>query len=183
MEFELRPWVSWSFLQNNNHQAVKKIFHFLNCLMIVVLQKTPWNPRIAVQIPWIRYINLIYIYLLYIYIYIYIYVYITLVTILTLLEKRKRKLNEFQYNKYWKNVLYICWANLENQVTYIYIYIYIYMCMLLGSVNWPKCSPMIRETWVQSQVVLLNTQQYKVRIEGKVEQSRERSSTHPYTLV
>ena len=22
MEYRLRPWVSWSFLQNNNHQAV-----------------------------------------------------------------------------------------------------------------------------------------------------------------
>ena len=30
---------------------------------------------------------------------------------------------------------------------------------------------------------LLNTQQYKVRIEGKVEQSRERSSTVPYTSM
>ena len=30
---------------------------------------------------------------------------------------------------------------------------------------------------------LLNTQQYKVRIKGKVEQSRERSSALPYTLV
>ena len=30
---------------------------------------------------------------------------------------------------------------------------------------------------------LLNTQQYKVHIKGKVEQSRERSSTFPYTLV
>ena len=29
---------------------------------------------------------------------------------------------------------------------------------------------------------LLNTQYYKVRIKGKVEQSRERSSTLPYTL-
>ena len=29
----------------------------------------------------------------------------------------------------------------------------------------------------------LNTQQYKVRIKGKVEQSRERSCTLPYTLV
>ena len=53
-----------------------------------------------------------------------------------------------------------------------------------------------RETWVQSQVALyqrllkmvldtslLNTQQYKVRIEGKMEQSRERSSALPYTSV
>ena len=30
---------------------------------------------------------------------------------------------------------------------------------------------------------LLNTQHCKVRMKGKVEQSRERSSTHPYTLV
>ena len=30
---------------------------------------------------------------------------------------------------------------------------------------------------------LLNTQQYKVRIKGKVEQSRERSSALPYTSV
>ena len=30
---------------------------------------------------------------------------------------------------------------------------------------------------------LLNTQQYKVRIKGKVEQSRERSSALPNTLV
>ena len=57
-------------------------------------------------------------------------------------------------------------------------------------------SPMIRDIWVQSQVAsyqrlyksvldtsLLNTQQYKVHIEGKVEQSRERSSALPYTSV
>ena len=30
---------------------------------------------------------------------------------------------------------------------------------------------------------LLNTQHYKVRIKGKVEQSRERSRALPYTLV
>ena len=30
---------------------------------------------------------------------------------------------------------------------------------------------------------LLNTQQYKERIKGKVEQSREKSSTLPYTSV
>ena len=30
---------------------------------------------------------------------------------------------------------------------------------------------------------LLNTQQYKVRIESKVEQSREKSSALPYTSV
>ena len=30
---------------------------------------------------------------------------------------------------------------------------------------------------------LPNTQHYKIRIKGKVEQSREKSSTHPYTSV
>ena len=30
---------------------------------------------------------------------------------------------------------------------------------------------------------LLNTQQYEVRIKGKVEQFKERSSALPYTLV
>ena len=55
---------------------------------------------------------------------------------------------------------------------------------------------MARESWVQSQdesyqrlkkmvldASLLNTQHYKVRIMGKVEQFRERSSALPYTLV
>ena len=32
-------------------------------------------------------------------------------------------------------------------------------------------------------IFLLDTQQYKVRIKGKVAQSRERSSSLPYTLV
>ena len=51
---------------------------------------------------------------------------------------------------------------------------------------------MAPETRVQSQVesyqrlknaYLLNTQHYKVRIKGKVEQSREESSPFPYILV
>ena len=55
---------------------------------------------------------------------------------------------------------------------------------------------MIRETGVQSQVesyqnlkkkvldaALLSTKHYKVRIKGKVEQSREWSSALPYTSV
>ena len=41
----------------------------------------------------------------------------------------------------------------------------------------PKYLKMVLDT------SLLNTQQYKVHIEGKVEQSRERSSALPYTLV
>ena len=41
----------------------------------------------------------------------------------------------------------------------------------------PKILKMVLDTF------LLNTQQYKVRIKGKVEQSRERSSARPYTSV
>ena len=41
----------------------------------------------------------------------------------------------------------------------------------------PKTLKMVLDT------SLLNTQQYKVRIKGKVEQSRERSSALPYTSV
>ena len=41
----------------------------------------------------------------------------------------------------------------------------------------PKTLKMVLDTY------LLNTQQYKVRIKGKVEQSWERNSALPYTLV
>ena len=41
----------------------------------------------------------------------------------------------------------------------------------------PKTQKMVLGT------TLLNTQQYKVRIKGKVEQSRERSSALPYISV
>ena len=41
----------------------------------------------------------------------------------------------------------------------------------------PKTFKMVLDT------SLLNTQQYKVHIEGKVEQSRERSSALPYTSM
>ena len=41
----------------------------------------------------------------------------------------------------------------------------------------PKTQKMVLEA------SLLNTQHYKVRIKGKVEQSRERSRALPYTLV
>ena len=62
--------------------------------------------------------------------------------------------------------------------------------------KWVECSPIVQETRVQSQVesyqrlknmvldaALLNTQHYKVSIKGKVEKSREWSSTLSYTSV
>ena len=47
---------------------------------------------------------------------------------------------------------------------------------ILGHVI-PNTSKMVLDTF------LLNIQQYKVRTKSKVEQSRERSSTLPYTSV
>ena len=50
----------------------------------------------------------------------------------------------------------------------------------LGSIPGPvilKTFKMVLDT------ALLNTQQYKVRIKGKIEQSREKSSDLPYTSV
>ena len=93
--------------------------------------------------------------------------------------------------------------------TYIYIYIYIYIyvcvcvcvCVWVCVCNWhiclvgrvfstgpgdlgliegrviPKTLKMVLDT------TLLNTQQYKVRIKGKGEQSREKCSALPYTSV
>ena len=70
MEYRLRPWVSWNFLQNNNYQAVMKMewIHLLNCLIIVVLQKTLWNPGSQSIVHELN----IYMYLIYTYIYVYI---------------------------------------------------------------------------------------------------------------
>ena len=69
--------------------------------------------------------------------------------------------------------------------------------IFIGSLaKWVDCSPLARETRVQSQVMsyqrllkmvldtsLFNTQHYKVHIKGKVEQSRGRSSALPYSSV
>ena len=50
------------------------------------------------------------------------------------------------------------------------------LCSISGHII-PKTLKMVLDT------SMLNTQRYKVCIKGKVEQSRERSSAHPYTLV
>ena len=47
----------------------------------------------------------------------------------------------------------------------------------------PEFNRVIKTLKMVLDTSLLNTQQYKVRIEGKVEQSRERSSTLPYISV
>ena len=56
----------------------------------------------------------------------------------------------------------------------VYVYTHAGLCVCLCLyLNWviPKTFKMVLDT------SLLNTQQYKVRIKGKVEQSRDRSST------
>ena len=42
-------------------QGFMEFFAIQNCLMIVALQNTPWNPGVTAYIPWIKYIYLIYI--------------------------------------------------------------------------------------------------------------------------
>ena len=80
-----------------------------------------------------------------------------------------------------------------NVYIYIYIYIYIFnrLISLVGRV-FANCSGdlgsmlgrVIPKTLKMAlDTSLLNTQQYKVRIKGKVEQFKERSSAPPYTLV
>ena len=80
----------------------------------------------------------------------------------------------------------------HNQVLFFQYYLYVYpdigiMVRVfangpedLGSIPGrviPKTQKMVLYA------ILLNTQHYKVRIKGKVEQSRERSSALPYTSV
>ena len=52
-----------------------------------------------------------------------------------------------------------------------------------GRLGFNPRSSYIKDLKMVLDTSLLNTQQYKVRIKGKVEQSRERSSALPYTLV
>ena len=114
--------------------------------------------------------------LLYIYIYIYIYIYVHYIYICTL-------------------YIYIYIYIQTHRHIYIYIYIYIYIINRdigpavrvfangpgdFGSIPGrviPKTLKMELDT------TLLNTQHYKVRFKGKVEQSWEWSSALPYTLV
>ena len=76
----------------------------------------------------------------------------------------------------------------------IYIYIYIYIVPDIGLAvrvfaNRPgdlglipgRVIPKIQKMVLDAS--LLNTQHYKVRVKGKVEQSRDRSSALPYSLV
>ena len=84
------------------------------------------------------------------------------------------------------------WIHLfYDNVLYIYIYIYNRLIVLVGRVfaNGPGDLGSIpgrvipKTLKIVLDTSLLNTQQYKVCIMGKVEQSSERSSALPYTSV
>ena len=133
MEYRLRLWVSWSFLQNNNHRAVKKMewienrkiffdFRFIPSFELpddCCFAKSSMKPRVAVYIQWIRLIGL----------------------------------------------LSRAFANGPGDY---------------GSIPGHFIPNTLKIVFDTS---LLNTQRYKVRIKGKMEQFRGRSSAHPYTLV
>ena len=96
----------------------------------------------------------------------------------------------------------ICRQKMSIMVNQIYIYIYIHICFyvcmciciynrLIGQVGRVFANGQRDLASIPDRVIpktlkmaldtsLLNTQQYKVRIKGKVEQSRQRSSTFPY---
>ena len=97
------------------------------------------------------------------------------------------RLKKYVYIYIYVTLLYIC-------VCVCIILVYIYSSWLIGLMGRvfanglgdrgsipgrviPKTLKMVLDT------SLLNTQQYKVHIKGKVEQSRERSSVLPYTSV
>ena len=77
---------------------------------------------------------------------------------------------------------------------YIYIYIYIYIIWFIGLVGRVFANNLGDLGSIRGHVIsktlkmvldtsLLNTQQYKVHIKGKVEQYRERSNALLYTSV
>ena len=77
---------------------------------------------------------------------------------------------------------------------YIYIHLYIHIYRLLGLVGrvWANSSgdmvsipgrDILKTFKMVLDAFLLNTQQYKVGMKGKIEQSRERSNALPYTSV
>ena len=116
-----------------------------------------------------------------------------------------------QCSTYWKGSLQVAFDYSCQLYFYIYIYKYIktlyiykklYIYIYIYETKWINIGMMVRvfanglgdQGSVPGQVIpktqkmvldasLLNTQHYKVRIKGKVEQSRERSCTLPYTLV
>ena len=97
------------------------------------------------------------------------------------MKKIPKKINFFKKFPlvYWMTLVYI----------YIYIYIYIIGPAVRVFANGPGDLGSIpgrvipKTLKMELDTTLLNTQHYKVRFKGKVEQSREWSSALPYTLV
>ena len=85
-------------------------------------------------------------------------------------------------NQKFCNILVVCEAQFSSSRCLISLAVRVFANGAgdLGSIPGrviPKTQKMVLDA------SLLNTQQYKVQIKGKVEQSRERSSALPYTLV
>ena len=81
--------------------------------------------------------------------------------------------------------IFKCQLTIHNICIYIYIMIII-VGRVFANVPGPGFNPRSRHTKDFKMVLdtsLLNTKQNKVRIKGKVKQSRERSNTLPYTSV
>ena len=66
-------------------------------------------------------------------------------------------------------------------MSYMYIMYILYIAYILTLAQRLGCSP--KTLKMELDTTLLNTQHYKVRFKGKVEQSWEWSSALPYTLV
>ena len=137
-------------------------------------------------------------------VYIYIYIYILKENNLRKYEYRKSKmiLSTDTYVYIYIYIYIYTWGHFGFSIVvfflnrslsnHIYIYIYIYSLWTLGVrvfANGPgdlgsipgRVIPKTQKMVLDAS--LLNTQHYKVRIKGKVEQSRERISALPYTLV
>ena len=58
----------------------------------------------------------------------------------------------YSHMKHYENIC-VCVCTYKCVCVFLYIYIYIYIYINTGSLtNWVECSPMVRETEVQSQV-------------------------------
>ena len=132
--------VSWIIGEHSTHWINGPVlFIYIYIYIYIYIFKNIYIYNIYIYI-WYIYIYLIYlyIYILNIYKYIYIYLYIYLYIF---------KIYIYKYIKYIYIYIFFFFF-----FKYIYIYIYIHINKTGPLIQWVECSPIIRETWVQSQV-------------------------------